>query len=500
WYTTYFPQPTFISSKFYFCHFEASSYMIFDFTKDYTQIEIWQLPVTVKVYSADNWQDLFDKMTNVLGKQPKIAEWILDGAILGIQGGTHTMLEKIEKMRNKGLKIAGVWIQDWEGKRITTFGKQLMWNWQYSNELYPDLPKTIEELRKENIRVLGYINPFLALEGNLYEEASAKNFLVKKKNGEEYHVVVTTFPAAIVDLTNPFACEWLKDVIKKNMIQIGLSGWMADYGEYLPTDAILHNGEPAELVHNKFPVLWAQVNYEAVKESQRNDIVYFMRSGYSGSSRYVPLYWNGDQLVNWSKDDGLPSVIPATLSLGMNGIAFVHSDIGGYTTLAKTVPDMIKTVRSKELFLRWTELAAFTPVMRTHEGNWPDENWQFDSDEETIQHFVKMTDLHKKLKNYFLRCIDEYYKTGLPLIRPLFLHYDDSRCYTEQYEFLVGRDVLVSPVLSQGVREMNIYLPDDLWIHYWTGKEYFGGEHRVHVPIGEPAFFIRKEGERFWKD
>ncbi len=500
WYTTYFPQPTFVSSRMYFCHVETSSYTVFDFTKDHLQIEIWQLPVTVKIYCAESWQDLFAKMTTILGRQPKIPEWILDGAILGIQGGTQIMLEKTEKMRNKGLKIAGVWIQDWEGKRITTFGRQLMWNWQYSEELYPNLPKTIEVLQKEDIRVLGYINPFLALEGNLYTEASAKGFLVKNKNGDEYHVVVTTFPAAIVDLTNPLACEWLKNVIKKNMIGIGLSGWMADYGEYLPTDAVLYSGESAELVHNKFPVLWAKVNYEAVKESQKDDVVYFMRSGYTGSARYTPLYWNGDQLVNWSKDDGLASIIPATLSLGMSGVAFTHSDIGGYTTLAKNVPDMIKTVRSKEVFLRWTEIAAFMPVMRTHEGNWPDENWQFDSDEETIEHFVKMTELHRRLKNYFLKCVHEYYETGLPIIRPLFLHYDEPFCYTEQYEFLVGRDILLCPVLEKDVTQMTVHLPDDLWVHYWTGKEYYGGEYRIPVPLGEPAFFIRKEGEKPWKD
>lgn len=500
WYTTYFPQPTFVSSELYFCHIGGSSYMIFDFTKDYAQIEVWQLPITVKIYSAQDWQDLFGKMTELLGRQPRIADWILDGAVLGIQGGSEIMLKKIDKMRSKGLKIAGVWIQDWEGKRITTFGKQLMWNWEYSENLYPDLPETIQKLKKEEIRVLGYINPFLALEGNLYKEASARGFLVKKQNGEEYHIVVTTFPAAMVDLTNPYAREWLKNVIKQNMIGIGLSGWMADYGEYFPVDAVVYSGEFGELLHNKFPALWAQLNYEAVKESKRDDIVYFMRSGYTGSAKYTPLYWNGDQLVNWSKDDGLASVIPATLSLGLSGVALVHSDIGGYTTLAKNVPDLVRTVRSKELFLRWTELSVFTPVMRTHEGNWPDENWQFDSDEETIEHFVSMTELHRKLKSVFLKYIDEYCKTGLPIIRPLFLHYDEPRCYTEQYEFLLGRDILVAPVLNQRVQELTVYLPDDQWIHYWTGKEYHGGEHKVPAPLGKPAFFIRKAGEKLWKD
>ncbi|KAF2957292.1 alpha-glucosidase [Thermotoga sp. Ku-13t] len=500
WYTTYYPQPVFVSSKGYFCIVNGSSYMEFDFRKpDVFEVCVWQMPIEIILYRSDDWSGLFGKLSELLGTQPVLPEWVLDGAILGIQGGTKTMLEKIEKMSKNGLKIAGVWIQDWEGKRVTSFGKQLMWNWVYSEELYPNLSKTIEDLHSQRIRVLGYINPFLALEGSLYREASEKNYLVKRSNGQEYHIVVTTFPAAIVDVTKPEAFEWLKGIIKSNMIGIGLSGWMADYGEYLPTDAVLSSGEPAETFHNRFPVEWARLNYEAVKESERSDLVFFMRSGYLNSSRFTPLYWHGDQLVNWSVDDGIASVIPAKLSLSMCAVSQIHSDIGGYTTLAKNVPEMIRTVRTKELFMRWTELSVFEPVMRTHEGNWPDENWQFDSDEETIKHFVEMTDLHVKLKNYFLACLKEYQQKGLPLFRPLFLHYPhEERCWTEQYEFLFGRDILVAPVLKPNVDRWQVYLPQDEWIHYWSGKLLRGGVHEVEAPIGRPPFFIRAGSEMKW--
>jgi len=90
-----------------------------------------------------------------------------------------------------------------------------MWNWVYDGMLYPELPSTISQLDEMGIRTLGYINPFLALEGSLYKEASKRNLLVKRADGSEYHVVVTTFPAAVLDLTNPETREWIKSIIKR---------------------------------------------------------------------------------------------------------------------------------------------------------------------------------------------------------------------------------------------------------------------------------------------
>jgi alpha-glucosidase len=208
-------------------------------------------------------------------------------------------------------------VQDWVGKRITWFGKQLFWDWRYSQELYPDLPALIKELSHKNIKFLGYINCFLTTDGDLYKEASQKGYLVKDKTGAVRHIVTTAFPAGVIDLTNPQACRWIKDVIKKNMIDLGLNGWMADFGEYLETDTQLYSGESAELFHNTYSVQWAKVNYEAIKEAGKLVILYFFtRAGYTGTSQYSLLIWAGDQLVNWSKNDGLASVIPAGISSG----------------------------------------------------------------------------------------------------------------------------------------------------------------------------------------
>jgi alpha-glucosidase len=325
------------------------------------------------------------------------------------------------------VKIGALWAQDWEGKRETSFGRQLMWDWRYDPESYPDLPTDIEDLRKRGVRFLGYINPFLAVEGKLHQEASAQGLCIKDRTGQDYLVTVTTFPAALLDLTNPAARAWIKEVIKQNMIGIGLSGWMADYGEYLPTDAVLHSGESAELAHNRYPALWAQVNQEAVDESGRSgDVLFFMRSGYLDSTKYSTAFWAGDQMADWSRHDGLPSVVPAGLSLGFIGAGVWHAEIGGFTSL-------FGVKRTEELFMRWAELATFTPIMRTHEGNRPDTNWQFNSSPATLDHLARMTSVFSALKPYHLATARDYREHGLPPIRHPYLHYEgDLRLHAYQ--------------------------------------------------------------------
>jgi alpha-glucosidase len=303
-------------------------------------------------------------------------------------------------------------------------------------------------------------------------------------------IKVTTFPAALLDLTNPHAVRWVKEIIKENMLGVGMSGWMADYGEYLPTDAVLHSGESGESFHNRYPVAWAQVNREAVEEAGAlGDAVFFMRAGYAGTSRRSLGAWAGDQLVNWSRNDGLPTVIPAALSAGFCGTGVHHSDIGGFTTVA-----WIR--RSKELLLRWAEQAAFTPIMRSHEGNRPEDNWQFDSDEETLAHVARMTGVYARLAPYHKHTVGTYAETGIPAMRHVALHYgNDEQTHTLSYQYLYGRDLIVAPVVRRNTSSWPVYLPDDEWVHLWSGRQVSPGWRTEAAPHGRPPVYYRRSSE-----
>ena len=486
-YETYYAQPTFLSSKKYYFHSFATARTQFDFIKAERHLITVDEIADFCFGFGEAFEDVVSDLSLTLGRQPELPDWVFNGEILGVQGGSETMMKKVDTALNHDMAVAGVWIQDWEGRRVTAVGKQLYWNWEHDSELYPELPSKIKELNEKGIKVLGYCNTFLAVEKPLYKEASEKGYCVKNKNGDDYYVTITTFPAAIVDLTNPDACRWLKDIIKKNMIDFGFSGWMADFGEYLPTDAVLFSGEDAELVHNTWPARWARLNREAVEEAGKlGEIMFFTRAGFSETPKYSTMMWNGDNHVDFSIDFGLPSVIPAMLSLTCCGFGLSHSDIGGYTTF-------FNLKRSEELFMRWCEMNAFSPVLRGHEGLNPDLNAQFDSSEEVLSHGRKFSNIYKSLKPYLKEAVRYNFEKGVGVVRPLFFYYDEEKAYTECYEYLLGRDILVSPVIRPKASSKKVYLPNDTWIHLWSGKEYTGGEYEIPAPIGEIPVFIRKD-------
>ena len=487
WHTTYYAQPSFISSNHSWFHLETQAYCVFDFRKPkQTIVEAWAIPEEIHLGLAPDAPTTIMALSRIAGTQPKPPAWTWEGAWLGVQGGSVEITKKLQAALDAGVKVGAVWAQDWCGCRDTSFGRQLVWNWEYDQTLYPGLPDEIARFRKAGIRFLGYINPFLATEGTLYTEASEKGYCVKHPDGGDYLVSVTTFPAAMVDLFNPDAFEWIKAVIKRNMIGIGMAGWMADFGEYLPVDAVLHGGVDGLLAHNEYPVLWAKANAEAVRESGKEGrICFFMRSGWAGSATYAQGFWAGDQLVNWSLDDGLPSVIPASISAGISGIGNWHSDIGGYTTVA-----WIK--RSRECFMRWAEMAAFTPVMRTHEGNRPESNAQFYSDPALLSHFARMSSAWTTLAPYHQALADEYAETGLPPIRHPWVHYEkDFELRRLKYQYMYGRDLLIAPVSKPEKELWEAWLPDDQWVHLWTSREFRGGAVTIDAPLGYPPVFYR---------
>lgn len=491
YYWTFFPQPTFVSTQKYFCHVDNSCYMNFDFSApDFHELAFWEDNATIRFECGSDYIELLEKLTALLGRQPELPDWVYDGVTLGVQGGTDVCQQKLDTLRRHGVKVNGIWAQDWSGIRMTSFGKRVMWNWKWNRDLYPQLDERIKAWNAEGVQFLSYINPYVASDRELCAEAAARGFLTKDAAGKDYHVEFGEFYAGVIDLTNPQAYDWYKNVIKENLIAFGCNGWMADFGEYLPTDTHLHNGVSAEIMHNAWPALWAKCNYEALEETGKlGEVLFFMRAGYTGSQKYSTMMWAGDQNVDWSLDDGLASVVPAALSLGMSGHGLHHSDIGGYTTL-------FEMKRSKELLLRWCDFSAFTPMMRTHEGNRPGDNWQFDSDDGTIAHFARMTTVFTTLKPYLKQAVAQNAKTGLPVMRPLFLHYEeDARTYTLKYQYLLGRDLLVAPVYDQGRDDWTLYLPEDNWVHLWTGETYRGGDVTVAAPLGKPPVFYRADSE-----
>ncbi len=489
YFTTNYPQPTYLSSRRLAVHLQTTAYSAFDFRQqDFHELEVWAMPERLELFAADDFIALVGMISTRFGRQPRLPDWVLGGAIIGLKQGGESF-GRLEKYLDAGVQVSGLWCEDWAGVRQTSFGTRLFWDWQANPARYPDLGARIAGLRARGIRFLGYVSPYLCSDGVLFGEADALGLFAKNAAGGTLLVDFGEFECGVLDFTQDAAKIWFRDrIIKANMIGLGLSGWMADFGEYLPIDAHLANGVDARLMHNAWPPIWAAVNAQAVAEAGRaGDILFFMRAGFTGTQAHCPLLWAGDQCVDFSRHDGLQTVMVGALSAGLLGNAYHHSDVGGYTSL-------FGNVRTPELIMRWAEMNAFTPVLRTHEGNRPLENLQVDQNAEVLAHFARMTRIYVALAPYVRTLIDAAADHGLPAQRPLFLHFPDDRAtYAIQDQYLYGPDLLVAPVHAAGQRKWSVYLPAGaVWVHLWSEAHYEGGGRIVvAAPLASPPAFWR---------
>lgn len=501
-FTSYAPLPFYLTNSGRGFFLLNQGYSAFDLrSTDRVQVMAWGGGLYAHVYTGSTPARILEQFSAENGRMAALPDWILRGAIVGMQGGTQKVREVYAQLQARKTPIAAFWLQDWVGQRRTSFGKQLWWNWELDEERYPDWQALTQTLQQDDVAVMLYFNPYLAdigalrpnLHRNLFEEARQKEFLVKNTAGEPYLVLNTDFYFGMVDLTNPQAQQWYRQVIEEQVQKTGARGWMADFGEGLPYDAAL--AAPQDLLpgerHNTWPVLWAGLNQQ-IAQDLGGEKVFFSRAAFSGSPRLTVLFWEGDQLVSWSEFDGLRSAITGLNSSGMSGMAFNHSDIGGYTTISSPIKNYH---RSRELLYRWMEMSAFTPIFRTHEGNQPENNLQFYTDSETLDTFARWAKVYAALFPYRKALAQEAAQSGMPMVRhPFLLYPQDSHTWDISYqEFFLGPDFLIAPVTEAGQTRVQVYLPAGEWIHLWSGAALKGGGFvEVQAPLGQPPVFYRQ--------
>lgn len=500
WSTTYIAVPQYITSTLEGFSLSEDAVSFFDLRRsDAAVVSIMAPGMSGHIFRAPDPLGLIEAYTEVSGRMRPVPRWVHDGAIIGMQGGTEKVRRIAAKAKKAGLPVAAFWLQDWVGQRKTSFGKQLWWSWTLDREHYPQWRQLIAELKRDGISVLTYVNPFLvdvAERGggqrNLFAEARERGYLVQRESGEPYMIVNTSFSAGLLDLSNAAARDWFVEVMKDEVLSVGARGWMADFGEGLPFDAVLADKslDPAAY-HNRYPADWAELNRRAIREAGRErDLTFFMRAGYRTSPGSSTLFWLGDQMVSWDANDGLRSAIVGLLSGGVSGFSINHSDIGGYTTITHPISDYH---RGAELHQRWAEFAAMTPIFRTHEGNRPDVNVQFHAPG-VFEHFTAMARLHQCWIDERERLMKQASDRGWPVNRHMWLHYPeraDLRAVRWQ-QFLIGDSLLMAPVTAPGEDRVEVVLPDAGWVHLWTGQVMAPGTATVDAPIGQPAVFYRQ--------
>jgi len=478
---TYYPMPYFLNApKGYGFLLDDHHFSRFNFGKRW--------PTTL---SIENWNDSFDFMifygpsplevmeaqTEFTGRIRVPAKWAFAPMNAVIHSG-DSVRRVAKQLRDEKIPTTAIWSESWWWRT----------EWEVNRERYPEYEDMIDDMHRDGFRHLAYYQPYITVDTEAYKEGDAKGYFIKNKKGETYDFTLGLWPKAQLDLTNPEAREWWKESFFEKSEEMGVDGWMHDFGEHIPPDSVAYDGRSGWELHNEYPLLWHKLGEEFWQEA-RPDGDYFMyiRAGYTGAWKYIPTMWTGDQNSNFERYDGLRSNVPSILSVSLSGHPILSTDIAGFNCFVNRQSD-------RELFMRWTELGALLPIMRIHRGQAEicPEMWRFNQDRETLDHFKKYAVLHTALFPYYYTMAHEAAETGHPITRHLMLHYPDDMTAREQdYQYMLGDRVLVAPVLDRDAREWEVYLPEGDWAHWWTG-EVFSGPATVTVPadLGEAPFFV----------
>ncbi|MCC7535739.1 MAG: hypothetical protein IT379_05980, partial [Deltaproteobacteria bacterium] len=422
--TTYFPLPYYL---------DARGFGVLVRTDHRTHVDVcatdarvaWlepvaDTPVELLVLHGPTPLAVITALGEELGRPAPPPDWAF-GTWISKQGGRDAVLAEVEALEDAQIPFAAIWSQDWTGVRMNLgggFGVQYRWNPDLDH--YPDLAAMIDQLHARGYRFLAYANPFVdpALADH-FEAMRDADLLIRDLDGSSPYVFAApNGESAHPDLTSDAARDYVRGELAEMASELGIDGWMADFGEWTPLDAVVASGEDPRELHNRFPVEWHRVNREAMDSARPDgDWVLFARSGWRGVQRHSMIHWVGDQEATWSPHDGLPTVVPAMINLGLAGVPYVTHDIAGFSGGPST----------GELFRRWTELGAFTPIMRTHEGNRRDVNHGWRSDPDTTAHFRRFCRIHDALRADLVRWRDEAQATGVPMVRHLLLEFPEDR-------------------------------------------------------------------------
>jgi alpha-glucosidase len=432
-------------------------------------------------------RDLVRQLGDRVGRPPMPPRWAFSPWI-GMQGGRDAVLAEVAELEANDVPFSAVWVQDWIGGRVIVGDiYDLNYRWVADETLYPDLAGMVAELRarrigdREGIRFLAYANPFVIEGLDHFDTMAAENMLPRTADGAPYTFLIIVSNGSVADFTSPATVAYVEGYLRDMVRTYGFDGWMSDFGEWLPHDAVIHAGDAA-LVHNDYPRLWHQISRDVMDaERPDGDWVVFSRSGWTGDQRAHQIVWVGDQEADWEHTDGLPTVVPAMLNLGLSAVPYVTHDIAGYSGGPST----------KELYLRWTELGAFTTFMRTHEGLAALANWNWNGDAETIAHFRRFARIHEALVPELVALAEEAQTTSMPPLRQLALVFpDDVPSRRVSDAFMLGDTLLVAPVVEEGATRREVYLPPGTWFHVWTGTQHEGGRTiTIEAPIGSPPVF-----------
>lgn len=477
-----YTMPIVISSKQYILHFDNApiGYLDLDSNQENTlTYETISGRKTYQVIAGDSWFDLINNYTYLTGKQPLPPRWILGN--FSSRFGYHSQKEveeTIDKFKEESIPVDAVIID------IYWFGKDIqghMGNLEFYRDSFPNPKQMIKGLSDKGVKTVLVTEPFILSTSKRWNDAVEQNILAKDSVGNPARYDFYFGNTGIVDVYNPKGRTWFWNIYK-NLAEMGVKGIWGDLGEpeVHPT-WVQHATGIADEVHNTYGHDWARLVYEGYKKDFPNQRPFIlMRSGSSGSQRFGLIPWSGDVNRTWG---GLQSQTEIALQMSMQGLAYMHSDLGGFA--GANLDD--------ELYTRWLQYGVFQPIFRPHAQEEVPAEPIF-REEETKQLAKKSIELRYRLLPYNYTLAFENNQTGKPLMRSLFFEEPNNReQLVNASTYLWGNDFLVTPIVNPEVNEKEVYFPKDyMWFDFYTDEKVSGGQSKmVSTSISSIPTFVR---------
>jgi len=444
-------------------------------------------------------KDVVSKLTSLLGRDLRPPLWAFGfhqsrapfppvfPMLKATIGGFKTMekvMEIASKFREKNIPCDAIYLD------IDHMDNYVPFTWHPKR--FRDHKKWLEKLREMGFKIVAIVDPYIGMNPEIVSE---KGRMFLKRNHSPLVGYGWLGRVLLPDFTNPETRKWWSD-LHRVYLEAGVSGIWNDMNEptidvriFRKTD---YRGiQTSKGDFKKYRNLYANQEAEATTQAFRkylksNRPFILSRAGYAGIQNYA-FVWTGDNISSWIH---LRLSISMLLNLGLSGIPYAGADIGGWAKIMLKPPFFVRC--TPELYARWIELGIFYPFTRAHSMLFSQEPWDFGREVESIAR--KYIKLRYRLLPYIYSLTWEYRTKGLPLMRPLFLHFPQEEESYRDDEFLFGPSILVAPILEKGKTSRTVYLPRGCWYDFWTLKKLKGGKsYSVEAPLGHLPLFI-KEG------
>jgi len=342
--------------------------------------------------------------------------------------------------------------------------KGLQWcSFEWDPDTFPDPEDMLRRYKQEKgLRICVWINPYIAQDSPLFPVGMEKGYFIQKTNGDVWQTDMWQAGMAILDVTNPEACEWYCSHLER-LLDMGVDCLKTDFGERIPVTGVkFHDGSDPLHMHNYYTHLYNKMVFELLEKKRgKGEAVLFARSATAGGQQF-PCHWGGDNTANYLS---MAETLRAGLSMSHSGFGFWSHDISGFEQTAPA-----------EVYKRWAQFGLMSSHSRLHGSVSYRVPWLFDDESSVV--LAKFTRLKNSLMPYLYTAAVEAHEKGVPMMRPMMLEFPgDITAQMADRQYMFGPELLVAPVFHAS--EVDFYLPKGRWINILDGHA-LDGERWVH--------------------